>query len=158
MKRAGNLYQAIGGYNNLHLAFWKAARGKYNRPEVEVLSRAIEENLGKLQQQLLKQQPDIGHYHFFQVQAPKRRNICAASFPERVLHHAIMNICEPVLERYAIYDSYACRKGKGTIRALKRAESFARKNRWYLKLDIRHYFDSIDHNVLLGLLRRRFKD
>lgn len=69
-----------------------------------------------------------------------------------------MNICEPVLERYAIFDSYACRKGKGTIRAVNRAESFSRKNRWYLKLDIRHYFDSVDHDVMLNLLHRRFKD
>ncbi|MBU4263238.1 MAG: hypothetical protein KKC76_15390 [Proteobacteria bacterium] len=69
-----------------------------------------------------------------------------------------MNICEPVLDRYAIHDSYACRKGKGSVRALARARWFSRKNNWYLKLDIRRYFDSIDHGVVIRLLHRRFKD
>jgi len=69
-----------------------------------------------------------------------------------------MNICEPILERYAIYDSYACRKGKGTIKAIERAGTFSRRDGWYLKLDIRLYFDSIDQEILLNLLRRRFKD
>ncbi len=69
-----------------------------------------------------------------------------------------MNSCEPVLERYAIYDSYACRKGKGTTKALERARAFSRKNGWYLKLDIRLYFDSIDQKILMHLLCNRFKD
>ncbi len=118
MKRAGNLYTSITGYENLRLAFCKASRGKHDRPEVLSFRKNLEINLELMRQQLITEQPDIGHYRFFQVRDPKPRNICAASFPERVLHHAIMNSCEPVLERYAIYDSYACRKGKGTIKAL----------------------------------------
>ncbi len=106
----------------------------------------------------MNETPDIGHYRFFTVRDPKVRTICAASFPERVLHHAIMTICEPVLETYAIFDSYACRKGKGNRRALQRAGEFARKNGWYLKLDISKYFDSIDHNVIMRLLERRFRE
>lgn len=158
MKRAGNLYSSIAGYDNLRLAFCKAARSKYDRPEVMLFRGNLESNLELMRQQLITRRPDIGHYRFFRVRDPKPRDICAASFPERVLHHAIMNICEPILERYAIYDSYACRKGKGTIRALERAGSFSRKNRWYLKLDIRRYFDSVDQEILLNLLHRRFKD
>jgi hypothetical protein len=69
-----------------------------------------------------------------------------------------MNICEPVFERYAIFDSYACRKGKGSIRALHRAQHFMQSSNWYLKLDIRRYFDSIDHEVMRGQLERRVKD
>lgn len=69
-----------------------------------------------------------------------------------------MNVCEPVLDRYTIFDSYACRKGKGTHRAVLRAQSFAKRRCWFLKLDIRKYFDSIDHKILQGLLSRRFKD
>jgi len=101
---------------------------------------------------------NVGQYRFFHVHDPKKRLICAAAFPERVLHHAIMNVCEPVLDRYAIFDSYACRKGKGTHRAVLKAQTFARRRCWFLKLDIRKYFDSVDHEILQGLLSRLFKD
>jgi RNA-directed DNA polymerase len=158
MKRAGNLYCSIAESENLRLAFCKAARGKHSRPEVISFGKNLERNLGLFRQQLIAGQLDICHYRFFRVRDPKPRNICAASFPERVLHHAIMNICEPVLDRYAIFDSYACRKGKGAIRAINRGKSFSRKNNWYLKLDIRHYFYSVDHRVMITLLHRRFKD
>ncbi|MDR3188784.1 MAG: RNA-directed DNA polymerase, partial [Prevotellaceae bacterium] len=84
--------------------------------------------------------------------------ICAASFRERVLHHALMNVCHDSFERYQINDSYACRVGHGTYAALERAEMFQRKYQWYLKLDVRKYFPSISHLVLKELLARRFKE
>ncbi len=158
MKRAGNLYKKIATYENLCQAFWKAARGKQHRQEVIAFRSSFDSRIGKLQEGLLQHQPDIGNYHFFKVFDPKQRSICAASFSERVLHHAIMNVCEPVLETGAIYDTYACRTGKGNRKALARAQFFARKHSWYLKLDIKKYFDSIDHAVMLRLLFRRFKD
>ncbi len=117
-----------------------------------------ENNIHDLYRQLRQRTLDVGQYRFFHVYDPKKRLICAAAFPERVLHHAIMNVCEPVLDRYAIMDSYACRKGKGTHRAILRTQSFARRRGWFLKLDIRKYFDSIDHKILHRLLSRRFKD
>lgn len=79
-------------------------------------------------------------------------------FQNVYFHHAVMNICEPCLDRYAIYDSYACRKDKGIRKALARAHGFMKKNTWFLKLDIAKYFDSIDHSVMLELLAMRFKD
>jgi RNA-directed DNA polymerase len=69
-----------------------------------------------------------------------------------------MNVCEPVLERAAIFDSYACRRGKGRLLAVARAQAFAQRHRWFLKLDIRKYFDSIHQETLRGLLLRKFKD
>ncbi len=69
-----------------------------------------------------------------------------------------MNICEPFLDKYAIYDSHACRKGKGNRKVLDRAQQFVRKYEWYLKLDIRKYFDSIDHDIVIHLLAKQFKD
>ncbi len=114
--------------------------------------------MANLRDQLLRKEPDIGHYHFFVVRDPKTRSICAAAFPERVLHHAVMNICEPVLDSHAIFDSYACRKGKGNRKALAKAQKYARKFSWYLKLDIKKYFDSIDHEIVMRLVSRRFKD
>lgn len=158
MRRVGNLYERIADPENLRLAFWKACKGKRARPEVLEYAAALEDNLLRLRQQLQEESVEVGHYHFFTVHDPKERLICAASFPERVLHHAIMNLCEPVLERYAIHDSYACRRDKGLHAAVRRAQAFARRFPWYLKLDVHKYFDSVDHETLLALLARRFKD
>jgi len=158
MKRKGNLYHQIATHENLRIAFAKAAKGKRDCREVIAFCEDFDADIHKLREQLLDHAPDIGHYHFFKVRDPKPRHICAALFPERVLHHAVMNICEPVLESYSVYDSYACRKNKGTLKALARAKEYAGKSDWYLKLDIRRYFDSIDHDILMLLLSRRFKD
>ncbi|MDM8516687.1 RNA-directed DNA polymerase [Desulfobacterales bacterium HSG16] len=158
MKRAGNLYYLITSHENLRIAFQKSARGKQEKKEVIQFRKNFDRNIEKLRSQLLKGEPDIGHYHFFVVRDPKVRTVCAASFPERVLHHGIMNVCEPFLDSYSIYDSYACRKGKGNRKALARAQKFVRQSSWYLKLDISKYFNSIDHTIMMQLLARRFKD
>lgn len=158
MKRAGHLYERIAEPENLREAFLKSVRGKRGKTEVIAYAARLNGNLLCLREQLLARQVDVGHYRFFKVFEPKERAICAAALPERVLHHAIMNVCEPVLERYAIHDSYACRKGKGMHAAVTRARDFTRRYGWYLKLDIRKYFDSIDHAILMKLLERRFKD
>lgn len=158
MKRAGNLYPLIGEPDNLRLAFLEAARRKQGHHEVLAFRGDLAGNLARLREQLLAERPDIGHYRFFEVYDPKRRQICAAPFAERVLHHAVMNICEPVLDAYSIYDSYACLPGKGAHRAVARAREFVGASGCYLKLDIRKYFNSIDHAIMLELLVRRFKD
>ena len=158
MKRAGNLLGRIAEPENLRLAYLKAVRGKRGKAEAIQFAARLDENLRALRGQILAVEPDVGHYHFFTVHEPKERTICAASFPERVLQHALMNVCEPVWERFAISDSYACRTGKGLHRAVRRAQEFARIQPWHLKLDIRKYFDSIPHAPLLRLLERRIKD
>jgi retron-type reverse transcriptase len=158
MKRAKHLFESIYDTDNIHLAFWKAAKGKRDRKEVMAFANDFETNVGRLHHQIKTKRPDIGNYRFFQICDPKKRRICAADFPERVLHHAIMNICEPVLDAYAIFHSYACRKGKGTLAALRQARAFAGRYAWFLKLDIRKYFDSIDHAVLQQLIERRIND
>jgi RNA-directed DNA polymerase len=158
MKRAGNMFESIYDTGNIYLAFWKAAKGKRNRNEVIAFLKNFQTNVRKLRLAIKTKDLDIGNYHFFQVCDPKKRRICAAAFPERVLHHAIMNICEPVLDAYAIFHSYACRKGKGTLAAVRQTRKFAGKYTWFLKLDIRKYFDSIDHYVLQKILSGRIKD
>ncbi|MEA2060748.1 MAG: hypothetical protein U9P10_09650 [Thermodesulfobacteriota bacterium] len=132
-KRKGGLYDDIAEYENLYIAFDKASKGKKDRREVIGFREELDLNLMKIRQQLQSGVLDIGHYRFFRVFDPKPRNICAASFPERVLHHAVMNVCEPFLDNYLIYDSYACRKGKGNRKAVQRAQVFAQKFPWYLK-------------------------
>ena len=115
-------------------------------------------NLERMDDQFRQRKYNLGDYHFFVIRDPKLRTICAASFPERVFHHAVMNVCEDVFEKYHIFDSYACRKGKGNLRAVTRARRFAGQNAWYLKLDIAKFFDSIDHKIALRLLGRLFGD
>ncbi len=158
VKRATGLFDAICEPGNLRLAFYKAARGKYDRKEVRTFRADFHNRIQIMQDQLVSGCHELGNYRFFTLYDPKKRLICAAPFTERVLHHAVMNVCEPVLERYAIYDSYACRKGKGLHAALARTQYFSRTSPWFLKLDIHKYFDSIDHDIVLRLLRRKIKD
>lgn len=148
----------IADAENLRLAFWKAAKGKRGKADCRAFRERLDENLTALGAELLAGQVTVGAYHYFTIHDPKQRTICAASFRERVLHHALMNACEPVLERAAVFDSYACRKDKGRLLAVERAQGYARTHRWFLKMDIRKYFDSIHHETLRGLLARKFKD
>ena len=158
MRRAGNLLPAVADPANLRLAFWKAARGKSAAREVATYRASLDANLERMRAGLLDGTVEVGRYHFFTIHDPKERRICAAAFDERVLHHALMNICEPVFERRLVHDTYACRKGKGRIAALGRGRHFARGHAWFLKLDVRRYFDSIDQGVMGGLLERIVKD
>ncbi len=158
MKRVGNLIDKIADPDNLRLAFWKARKGKEGKKEVALFRQYLDKNLLILREQILSANVDVGNYNYFKIFDPKERQICAASFHERVLHHAIMNICHPIFERYQIFDSYACRKGKGTYAALERAAVFQKKYRYFLKLDVRKYFDTINHDVLKTTIARFFKD
>jgi hypothetical protein len=158
MARGRGLYLKIAEPDNLRLAFIKAARAKSDRPDVIEFRKNLDENLLYIRNMLLTGEIESGPYRFFTVRDPKERIICAAPFKDRVLHHAVMNICEPVLEAYAIHNSYACRVGKGLHAALGKAQDFSRRFHWYLKLDIRKYFDSIDHEILKNLLNRKFGD
>ncbi len=158
MKRAGHLMESIAAPDNLRLAFWKAAKGKRGKADFLAFQAGLDEHLETMRAELLSGQARVGDYHYFTIHDPKERLICAASFRERVLHHGLMNVCEPVLERAAVFDSYACRQGKGRLAAVARAREFAGRHGWFLKLDVRKYFDSIHHETLRGLLRRKFKD
>ncbi len=158
MKRVGNLYWKIAEIENLELAFWKAQRGKSGKNEVKKFRENLHDNLLAIRNEFLTGNVTLGNYHYFTIYDPKERIICAADFRERVIQHAVVNICEPYFEKYQIFDSFACRKGKGVDACLARTQYFCRKFQWYLKLDIHKYFDSINHKVLLNMLNRRFKD
>ena len=158
MKRAHHLIEAIADADNLRLAFYKACRGKRGKPDVLNFRDNLDAELTRLSSDLLAGECAWGPYHTFKVFDHKERTICAAPFRARVTQHAISNVCDPFFENYQVYDSYACRRGKGLDAALKRALSFSCVGDWYLKMDIRKYFDSIDHGVLRTLLSMRFKD
>ena len=158
MRRAGNLIDQIAEADNLRLAFWKASRGKRAKAEVLRYREDLASELAELRTRLLAGSVDWGPYRTFMIHDPKERLICAAPFGDRVAHHAIMNVAESAFESYQIHDSYACRKGKGLDGALRRAVAFCGQGGWFLKLDIRKYFDSIHHETLRVLLQRRLKD
>jgi len=103
---------------NLRQAFLKAARGKRGKADCRMFQSRLDENLAALREELAAGRVRVGDYHLFTIFDPKERTICAASFGQRVLHHAVIAVCEPVLERAAVYDSYACRKGKGRLAAV----------------------------------------
>ncbi len=158
MKRVGNLIERIADYDNLHLAFIKACRGKQGKAEVAKFRAQFDLNIRRLRESILTESADIGNYNYFEIHDPKTRIICAASFPERVLHHAVMNVCHDIFDRSLIYDTYATRKGKGVYAALDKAMKCMSNYKYVVKLDYRKYFDSIDHEILKQKVGRLFKD
>jgi RNA-directed DNA polymerase len=158
MKRIGNIFEQVIEPENLRLAFWKASRSKRHRPDQRAFADNLDVEVRRMREGLVRGEFPVGNYTRFMIYDPKEREICAAAFPERVLHHALMNVCEPYFEKWLIFDTYACRKGKGQFKAVRRAQEFARSNKWFLKADVRKFFDSVPHDRLKALLRRRFKD
>lgn len=158
MKRAKVTLAQVAEPDNLMFAFWKAQRHKRGKPEVELFRSRLDANLKEMSAQIMSGVYPVGRYHYFTINDPKKRLICAAAFPERVLHHAIMNVCDPVFESFQIHQSYACRRGKGTLAAVLCSQQFSSRYAWFLKLDIRKYFDSIQHAVLNEMLARRFRN
>lgn len=158
MKRTGYLIEQIADLNNLTLAFCKAAKRKAGNPEVEQYRLRLDDNLALLHDQILTGKVDVGKYHYFKIYDPKERMICAAAFDERVLHHALMNVCHPFFERNLIHDTYATRIGKGTYKALEQAFRNMHRYQYVAKLDVRKYFDHIRHDALKQKLSRLFKD
>ncbi len=156
MKRIGNLYERIYDYDNLALAYWKAKKGKIKKREV--INFDFSREVHKIQEEFKSETVDIGNYHYFTIYDPKERMICAASFKERIIHHAIMNVCGGLFDKGLIFNSYACRKGKGQHRAVDKAQEYANKKAFYLKMDIRKYFNSINHKILKELISRKIKD
>jgi len=158
LKRYGNLYEEIVSFENLLLASKKAFRGKRDRPKVAEFYFELEKELIHLREELLNKTYEPRLLRTFLIYEPKEREIGASDFRDRVVHHAVCNVIEPIFERSFIYHSYACREGKGTHRAIKDAQCFSRKYRYFLKCDIRKYFASIDHKILKLILAKKFKD
>ncbi|MDR2073737.1 MAG: reverse transcriptase/maturase family protein [Spirochaetaceae bacterium] len=158
MKRQNRLFEEIAAYGNIRLAFLKAIRGKRSTAEVLLFCRDVDARLNEIRTRLLSEPVRWGEYRCFTITDPKKRTISAAPLEDRIIHHAIMNILEPLFERQMIYHNYACRKGKGMHSAVAYAFSKCKGTVWFLKLDIRKYFDSVNHEVLKTTLRRILKD
>jgi len=157
MKRTANLWPQLTSWENLVEAARVAARGKRNRPDVARFLHEIEPNLCRLQRELKEGAYRPGGYRTFWIHDPKPRQISAASFRDRVVHHALTRVLEPVFEPRFTAHSFASRKGFGQHRALRLARDACQRYRYVLKCDIRKYFPSIDHAILKELIARVIK-
>ncbi len=153
-----NLWPQVVSWDNLVASYRKCRRRKRYRQPATQFDFAWEENLLVLQRELLSGEYQHGNYYHFHIREPKPRMISAAPFRDRIVHHALVSVLEPVFERRFIFDSYACRKGKGTLRAIRRAQHFQRRFEWCLKTDIVKFFPSVDHEILLATLRHHIRD
>jgi RNA-directed DNA polymerase len=157
MKRIGNLWETVISYANLFAAAKTASAGKRNRSDVAGFGLDLENEIVRLRSALDRNAYQPGPYRCFEVLEPKRRLISAAPFRDRVVHHALTRVIEPVFERRFVANSYACRKGRGTHRAIAAARRGCAKYPYVLKCDIRKYFPSIDHAILKNLLGKAIK-
>lgn len=162
MKRVRDLYHKIADIENLKLAARKAKKGKSNRPEVIYFFKHEDELLIKLQKQLLDHTYITSEYTTFKIYEPKERVIYKLPFyPDRIVHHAVMNILESIWTSIFIGNTYSCIKGKGIHGAFKDVKKALkdRENTTYcLKLDIRKFYPSIDHDNLKYIIRKKIKD
>jgi len=164
-KTYNGLYDRIIGFDNLVAAYEEAKRGKRYTPEALEFSADWEARLIEIHEYLKWRTWQPGAPRVFTVKDPKRRDITAPPFADRIVHHALVRVVEPLFERRFIHDSYACRVGKGTHAAVQRTQQFLRraKRNWgdgiyVIHADVKSYFASIDHGVALGPIARVISD
>lgn len=162
MKRINNIYSQIATLKNLQEADKKAQKGKSNQYGVILHNRNKEANLLVLQDMLLSKTYRTSKYDIFKVYEPKEREVYRLPyFPDRIAHHAIMNVLEPILMSTFTADTYSCIKNRGIhnlLYKLRRDLNDQNGTKYCLKLDIKKFYPSINHDVLKGLLRKKFKD
>ncbi len=165
MRTYTSLWEELCSYKNLETAFKKARKHKTLKPYVIKFQKDIKENLFQLKKELLLHTYKPRPLKTFILRDPKTRKISKSDFRDRVIHHTLINIIESLFEKSFIYDSYANRKYKGTLKAIQRFNVFKRKvsknnkiNVYVLKADIKHYFETVDHEILLSIIKRKIKD
>lgn len=158
-------FDNIISIDNLTAAWQEFLRGKRSRKDVQAFECDLEANISDLHAQLRAGMYEHGSYHAFKISDPKPRDIHKAAVRDRLLHHAIYRQLYPAYDRSWIADSYSCRNGKGTHRAMDRFQRFfwkvSKSNTrtcWVLKCDIRKFFASIDHCVLMRILEKKIQD
>jgi retron-type reverse transcriptase len=174
MHTINNLYSKIYNLDNLVLAWKKARRHKTKKDYVIEFEKNLINNLLSLAEELQNLTYKPKPLKNFILHDPKTRKISKSDFKDRIVHHALINIIEPIFEKIFIYDSCAGRKDKGNLFALNRFYDFMRKvsrngkiNGWFnnnqvdgycLKCDIKHYFNEINHNILMKIINKRITD
>lgn len=162
MKRRNNIYPKICTIENLMLADIKARKGKLRSIGVRIHDRNRDANIQVLHEALINKTFKTSKYHTFYIYEPKEREIYQLPYyPDRIVHHAIMNILEPIWMSVFTADTYSCIKGRGIhaiVRKLKSTLKDKENTIYCLKLDIRKFYPSIDHDVLKEIIRRKIKD
>lgn len=163
--KATHLYPQIISVENLFQAWNEFKKGKRGKKDVQLFESCLEDNLFLLQQELESKTYHHKRYTAFNIYDPKFRHIHKATVADRIVHHAVVSFIEPIFDRIFIYDSYSCRKNKGTHRAVKRLFTFTRKvsrnytgNCFALKLDIKKFFASVDQQIPLSLISKKITD
>lgn len=163
-KTYNNLWDEVTSFQNIYNAYIRARKNKRFQNEILQFGNKLEENIITLQNKLMQKTWKPSRYRQFYVYEPKKRLISAPAFSDRVVHHAVVSVIEPLFEKKFIERSFACRIGKGTHAAhetvIKTLRKYCRKyNRvWVLQADISKYFDSINHDILLSILHRTIRD
>lgn len=158
MKRHGNLFDQIITMDNLELAYRKARRGKGWQTVVKRVEKDVPGHLQRIQDMLLSKTYTTSPYKLKKIFEPKERLIYVLPFyPDRIIQHAVMNVLEPIWDSLFIYDSYACRVGKGIHKGSLRTMEFIRKNKYCLKCDISKFYPSINHNIAYDIIQRKIK-
>lgn len=162
MKRHTNIFEKITDIQNLYLADQLASNGKSNTAGVKIHMDNQDMNLLKLQRMLLDKTYRTSKYSVFKVYEPKEREVYRLPyFPDRIAHHAIMNVLEPIFVNTFTTDTYSCIKGMGLHKASRRLAT-ALKNKsetsFCLQIDIKKFYPNVNHSILKVLLRKKFKD
>ena len=161
MKRVGNLYNKIIDIDNLRLADEKARKGKLKSYGVRLHDKNRENNIFKLHEQLKNKTYKTSKYNVFKIYEPKERDIYQLPyFPDRIIHHAVMNILEPIWVSMFTADTFSCIKGRGIHgcwKKVKKALKDEENTKYCLKVDIKKYYPSIDHEILKRLIRKKIK-
>lgn len=158
MKRHGNLYEKLTTAENLHLAWQEARRGKSAKAAVRRFEKDAESNLAGIRESLIQKTFQPSPYKTKWIYEPKKRLIYILPFsPDRIVHHALMQVVESIWTRLFISDSYACIRGRGLHAGSRRTMEFVRRNRYCLKMDISKFYPSVDHNIMFGIIRNKIK-
>lgn len=163
MKRINNLFEQICSIENIELADERARRNKTNRKNVKIHDKHRKEDNEKIRQMLLTGIYVTSKYKTFKIYEPKERIIFSLPYyPDRIIHHAIMNILEPIWINIFIDNTYSCIKGRGIHKLVKDLKGDLQKDRentkYCLKLDITKFYPSIDHDILKEIIRKKIKD
>ncbi len=165
MKTYKNLYRNIYSYDNLFLAYKKARKGKTKKDYVIEFEKNLKNNLLQLQEELMRQTYSPKPLKSFILRDPKTRKISKSEFRDRIIHHALVRVIEPIFDKSFINGCCANRIGKGTLYALKLFDKYQRKVTrnnsriaFCLKADIKHYFHEVNHEILIEIIKRKISD
>lgn len=158
MKRHGDLWEKIVDPNNLQEAFRKARKGKGWQLSVRMFELNEAHNLLMLQKKLCTGEFKTSAYRSKTIYEPKMREIYKLPFnPDRIVQHALLQVVSPIWDNLMIYDSYACRKGKGMHEASRKTSRYVKQYKYCFKADMKKFYPSINHDIMFAIVKRKIK-